>query len=74
MAEEGPIVVGTRRETYTAETLSIAVAVGCVLAVLLGFAVGWGCARRCRKEHDNIPYPDTDYEYFEQRHNPNINT
>ncbi|OXA63939.1 Semaphorin-1A [Folsomia candida] len=31
------------------------------------------CAKRCRKE-DNIPYPDTDYEYFEQRHNLNINT
>lgn len=68
------VVVGPRRESYTAETLSIAVGVGCVLAVLLGFIAGWGCAKRCRKEHDNIPYPDTDYEYFEQRHNLNINT
>ncbi|CAL8121906.1 unnamed protein product [Orchesella dallaii] len=71
---EVSVVVGPRRESYTAETLSIAVGVGCVLAVLLGFIAGWGCAKRCRKEHDNIPYPDTDYEYFEQRHNLNINT
>ena len=74
MANEGPVVVGPRRDSYTAETLSIAMGVGCVLAVLLGFVVGWGCAKRCRKDHDNIPYPDTDYEYFEQRHNLNINT
>ncbi|CAG7826149.1 unnamed protein product, partial [Allacma fusca] len=73
VAHEGPVVVGPR-ESYTAETLSIAVGVGCVLAVLLGFIAGWGCAKRCRKDHDNIPYPDTDYEYFEQRHNLNINT
>jgi len=74
VASEGPVVVGPRRDSYTAETLSIAVGVGCVLAVLLGFVSGWGCAKRCRKDHDNIPYPDTDYEYFEQRHNLNINT
>lgn len=62
------MVIGHRRESYTAETLSIAVGVGCILAVLLGFLAGWGCAKRCRKDHDNIPYPDMDYEYVSARY------
>jgi hypothetical protein len=68
------VVEGPQRDSYTAETLSIAVVLGCFLAVIFGFIAGWGCAKKCRKDQDNIPYPDTEYEYFEQRHNLNINT
>ena len=38
--------------------------------LFLGFVLGYCCGRKCRKnEEDNMPYPDTEYEYFEQRQN-----
>ena len=55
---------------YTVETLAIAVAAGSLAALFLGFVLGYCCGRKCRKnEEDNLPYPDTEYEYFEQRQN-----
>jgi hypothetical protein len=55
---------------YTVETLVIAVADGSPAALFLGFVLGYCCGRKCRKnEEDNMPYPDTEYEYFEQRQN-----
>lgn len=55
---------------YTVETLAIAVAAGSLAALFLGFVLGYCCGRKCRKnEEDNMPYPDTEYEYFEQRQN-----
>lgn len=55
---------------YTVETLVIAVAAGSLAALFLGFVLGYCCGRKCRKnEEDNMPYPDTEYEYFEQRQN-----
>ena len=55
---------------YTVETLAIAVAAGSLAALFLGFVLGYCCGRKFRKnEEDNLPYPDTEYEYFEQRQN-----
>ncbi|XP_050423929.1 semaphorin-1A [Adelges cooleyi] len=57
---------------YTIETILTAVFAACLAALLAGFLAGYACARRCAKsEDDNLPYPDTEYEYFEQRHNMN---
>lgn len=57
---------------YSVETLAIAVVAGAAAALLLGFAMGYLCGRKCRKDDDdNLPYPDTEYEYFEQRQNVN---
>lgn len=54
------------------ETLVIAVLSGVTFALLVGFIAGYLCGRRCHKdEDDNLPYPDTEYEYFEQRQNVN---
>ena len=48
----------------------IAVAAGSLAALFLGFVLGYCCGRKCCKnEEDNMPYPDTEYEYFEQRQN-----
>lgn len=57
---------------YTVETLVMAVLAGAIFALLVGFITGYFCGRRCHKdEDDNLPYPDTEYEYFEQRQNIN---
>lgn len=57
---------------YSVETLVMAVLAGGIFALLVGFVTGYFCGRRCHKdEDDNLPYPDTEYEYFEQRQNVN---
>ncbi|XP_055903183.1 semaphorin-1A isoform X3 [Eupeodes corollae] len=57
---------------YTVETLVMAVLAGSIFSLLVGFFTGYFCGRRCHKdEDDNLPYPDTEYEYFEQRQNVN---
>lgn len=57
---------------YSVETLVMAVLAGAIFALLVGFITGYFCGRRCHKdEDDNLPYPDTEYEYFEQRQNIN---
>ncbi|XP_037911810.1 semaphorin-1A isoform X2 [Hermetia illucens] len=57
---------------YSVETLVMAVLAGAIFALLVGFITGYFCGRRCHKdEDDNLPYPDTEYEYFEQRQNVN---
>ncbi|XP_044736328.1 semaphorin-1A isoform X2 [Chrysoperla carnea] len=57
---------------YSIETLIMAVVAGAVTALVVGFAAGYFCGRKCHKdEDDNLPYPDTEYEYFEQRQNVN---
>lgn len=50
----------------------MAVLAGVIFSLLVGFITGYFCGRRCHKdEDDNLPYPDTEYEYFEQRQNIN---
>ena len=68
---DGPrIAPDESQPKYTVETLAIAVAAGSLAALFLGFVLGYCCGRKCRKnEEDNMPYPDTEYEYFEQRQN-----
>ncbi|CAH0550974.1 unnamed protein product [Brassicogethes aeneus] len=57
---------------YSVETLIMAVVAGSVTALVVGFIAGYLCGRKCHKdEDDNLPYPDTEYEYFEQRQNMN---
>ena len=57
---------------YSVETLVMAVVAGAVSALVVGFIAGYLCGRKCHKdEDDNLPYPDTEYEYFEQRQNMN---
>jgi semaphorin 6 len=57
---------------YTVETVVMAVLAAAIFALLVGFITGYFCGRRCHKdEDDNLPYPDTEYEYFEQRSNIN---
>jgi len=57
---------------YTVETVVMAVIAGAIFSLLVGFITGYFCGRRCHKdEDDNLPYPDTEYEYFEQRSNIN---
>lgn len=59
-------------QAYSAETLALAVAAGALAALAFGFLAGYVCGRKCHKdEDDNLPYPDTEYEYFEQRQNIN---
>ncbi len=49
--------------------LVITVSAGAVAALVVGFVTGYCCGRKCRKDDDaaHLPYPDTEYEYFEQR-------
>ncbi|PSN42842.1 Semaphorin-1A [Blattella germanica] len=57
---------------YSVETLAMAVVAGSVAALVVGFVTGYFCGRKCHKEEeDNLPYPDTEYEYFEQRQTVN---
>lgn len=70
----GPAVLAadTLSPNYSAETLALAVAAGALAALAVGFVAGYFCGRKCHKdEDDNLPYPDTEYEYFEQRQNIN---
>ncbi|VVD05526.1 unnamed protein product, partial [Leptidea sinapis] len=71
---EGPEVLAADPPpaAYSVETLALAVAAGALAALGAGFAAGYICGRRCKKDDDdNMPYPDTEYEYFEQRQNIN---
>ncbi|GBP13841.1 Semaphorin-1A [Eumeta japonica] len=71
---EGPEVLAADPPpaAYSVETLALAVAAGALAALGAGFAAGYVCGRRCKKDDDdNMPYPDTEYEYFEQRQNIN---
>ncbi|XP_077284317.1 semaphorin 1a isoform X2 [Arctopsyche grandis] len=71
---EGPAVsaADSLPSAYSAETLALAVAAGALAALAVGFVAGYVCGRKCHKdEDDNLPYPDTEYEYFEQRQNIN---
>lgn len=57
---------------YSVETLAMAVVAASIAALLVGFVMGYLCGRKCHKDDDdNLPYPDTEYEYFEQRQNVN---
>ncbi|XP_075214957.1 semaphorin-1A-like [Lycorma delicatula] len=57
---------------YSMETLALAVVAASLAALLVGFITGYLCGRKCHKDDDdNLPYPDTEYEYFEQRQNVN---
>ncbi|XP_039278042.1 semaphorin-1A [Nilaparvata lugens] len=57
---------------YSIETLVLAVLTASLAALAFGFLAGYFCGRKCHKdEDDNLPYPDTEYEYFEQRQNVN---
>ena len=57
---------------YSMDTLILSVIVGASIASVVGFIAGYLCGRKCHKdEADNLAYPETEYEYFEQR--PNIN-
>lgn len=70
----GPAVTAadTLPAHYSVETLIMAVVAGSVSALVVGFFAGYLCGRKCHKdEDDNLPYPDTEYEYFEQRQNMN---
>jgi hypothetical protein len=63
---------------FSLETLIITVSAGAVAALVVGFVTGYCCGRRCRKDGGgggiggdgvHVPFPDTEYEYFEQRAN-----
>ncbi|TRY76741.1 hypothetical protein TCAL_04038 [Tigriopus californicus] len=64
----GVQVVEPSQVLFSLETLIITVSAGAVAALVVGFVTGYCCGRKCRKEEDgHMPYPDTEYEYFEQR-------
>lgn len=69
----GPAIApGLVTAQYTVDTLVMAVLAGSIFALIVGFLTGYFCGRRCHKdEDDNLPYPDTEYEYFEQRQTVN---
>lgn len=69
----GPqITAGMINAQYGVETVVVAVIASVIFALCVGFIMGYLCGRRCHKdEDDNLPYPDTEYEYFEQRQNIN---
>lgn len=70
----GPAVTAadTLPTQYSVETLIMAIVAASVSALVVGFFAGYLCGRKCHKdEDDNLPYPDTEYEYFEQRQNMN---
>jgi semaphorin 6 len=57
---------------YSVETLAMAVVAASVAALVVGFVTGYEKRKKCHKEEeDNLPYPDTEYEYFEQRQTVN---
>jgi len=63
------------QQQFTLEMLLITVSAGAVAALVVGFVTGYCCGRKCRKDDlgrggasgPAFPYPDTEYEYFEQR-------
>ena len=60
------------QQQFSLEMLLITVSAGAVAALVVGFVTGYCCGRRCRKDDLppgglHLPYPDTEYEYFEQR-------
>lgn len=69
----GPqITAGMINAQYGVETVLMAVLASVIFSLFVGFITGYFCGRRCHKdEDDNLPYPDTEYEYFEQRQNIN---
>jgi semaphorin 6 len=57
---------------FSGETMAAIVVSSAVAALVIGFVFGYFCGRKCHKEEeDNLPYPDTEYEYFEQRQTVN---
>lgn len=62
-------MIDPSQQLFSLEMLVITVSAGAVAALVVGFVTGYCCGRRCRKDDDlvHIPYPDTEYEYFEQR-------
>ncbi|XP_021935151.1 semaphorin-1A isoform X2 [Zootermopsis nevadensis] len=57
---------------FSTETVVAIAVASAFIALLLGFLGGYVCGRKCHKEEeDNLPYPDTEYEYFEQRQTVN---
>ena len=64
-------VVETSQVLFSLETLIITVSAGAVAALVVGFVTGFCCGRRCHKDDNtlvgHLGYPDTEYEYFEQR-------
>ena len=56
---------------FSLETLIITVSAGAVAALVVGFVTGYCCGRKCHKDENTLAghlgYPDTEYEYFEQR-------
>lgn len=57
---------------FSLETLIITVSAGAVAALVVGFVTGFCCGKQCRKDDGttlvgHLGYPDTEYEYFEQR-------
>lgn len=60
-------------ERYSINIWLLAIITGTLAALVAGFVAGFVCGRKCQKDDDdNIPYPDTEYEYFEQRQNVNV--
>ena len=61
----------TSQVLFSLETLIITVSAGAVAALVVGFVTGFCCGRRCHKDDNTLAghlgYPDTEYEYFEQR-------
>ncbi|XP_065211719.1 semaphorin-1A isoform X2 [Planococcus citri] len=58
---------------YSINIWLLAIITGTLAALVAGFVAGFVCGRKCQKDDDdNIPYPDTEYEYFEQRQNVNV--
>eukprot|EP00096_Caligus_rogercresseyi_P008854 TRINITY_DN2875_c0_g2_i2.p1 TRINITY_DN2875_c0_g2~~TRINITY_DN2875_c0_g2_i2.p1 ORF type:complete len:852 (-),score=235.20 TRINITY_DN2875_c0_g2_i2:775-3330(-) len=70
VSQQGPGVQVSESNTvlFSLETLVITVSAGAVAALVVGFVIGYCCGRKCGKESGvHLPYPDTEYEYFEQR-------
>ncbi len=65
-------MIETSQVLFSLETLIITVSAGAVAALVVGFVTGYCCGRRCNKDDNttlagHLGYPDTEYEYFEQR-------
>lgn len=64
-------VIEASQALFSLETLIITVSAGAVAALVVGFVTGYCCGRRCHKDDNtlvgHLGYPDTEYEYFEQR-------
>ena len=64
-------VIEASQVLFSLETLIITVSAGAVAALVVGFVTGYCCGQRCHKDDNTLAghlgYPDTEYEYFEQR-------